>query len=229
MARHSRLHTLTTMKQVGMVPLFYSAAVDTARGVMQACHDAGALVLEFTNRGDRAFEVFRELAAHRDRELPQMVLGAGSVANAATAGLYMSLGADFVVSPLLDPDTARTCNSQKVPYLPGCGSVSEIHQAHLLGVEICKVFPAGQVGGPGFVKAVKAPCPWAELMPTGGVTPTRDNLAAWFDAGVACVGMGSQLVSSELMKSRDFATLKANVADALKLIGELRHASGSGS
>ena len=222
MAHHTRLHTLTTMKNIGLVPLFYTPEVETAREIMKACHKGGALVLEFTNRGDRAIEVFKELAAYRDREIPEMVFGVGSVCNAATAGLYLAAGADFVVAPLLDADTARTCNSQKVPYLPGCGSVTEIHQAHLLGVEVCKIFPAGQVGGPAFVKSVKAPCPWAELMPSGGVAPTRENLSAWFEAGVTCVGMGSKLISKDLIQARDFETLSQHVQETLALIRELR-------
>lgn len=222
MARHSRLHTLTTMKGLGLVPLFHHADADTARRILKACHDGGARVLEFTNRGDRAASVFEELAAWRDRELPDLVLGAGSVCNAATAGLFMAMGADFIVAPLLDAGTAATCNSQKVPYLPGCGSVTEIHQAHRLGVEICKIFPAGQVGGPAFVKAVRAPCPWAELMPTGGVAPTRENLAGWFEAGAACVGMGSNLVSMDAVGAGDFEGLTQKVSGALKLIRELR-------
>ncbi len=222
MALHKRLHTLTTMKHIGLVPLFYTPDIEVAQHIMQACHAGGGLVLEFTNRGDRAVEVFKALAAYRDQELPDMVLGVGSVCNAATAGLYMALGADFIVAPLLDADTAKTCNSQKIPYLPGCGSVTEIHQAHLLGVEVCKIFPAGQVGGPDFVKSVKAPCAWAELMPSGGVSPTRENLSAWFDAGVTCVGMGSKLISKDLVQRRDFQSLTRQIKETLALIQELR-------
>jgi 2-dehydro-3-deoxyphosphogluconate aldolase/(4S)-4-hydroxy-2-oxoglutarate aldolase len=210
------------MKQLGLVPLFYTPEPDVAQAVMQACHTGGALVLEFTNRGDRAVEVFKAMADYRDRALPELVLGVGSVCNAATAGLYMAMGADFIVAPLLDTESAVTCNTQKVPYLPGCGSVTEIHQAHRLGVEVCKIFPAGQVGGPAFVKSVKAPCPWAELMPSGGVTPTRDNLSAWFDAGVTCVGMGSKLISKALIQARDFSTLSERIGETLSLIRELR-------
>jgi len=221
MARHSRLHTLTTMKSLGLVPLFYTPEVEIAQQIMQACYRGGALVLEFTNRGDRAIEVFKELAAYRDREIPEMVLGVGSVCNAATAGLYLAVGADFIVAPLLDGDTARTCNSQKIPYLPGCGSVTEIHQAHLLGVEVCKIFPAGQVGGPAFIKSVKAPCPWAELMPSGGVAPTRENLSAWFEAGVTCVGMGSKLISKDLIQARHYEDLSERIRQTLALIREL--------
>ncbi len=222
MAKHSRLQVLNTIKELGLVPLFFHPDVEIAKQVVTACVEGGALFIEFTNRGDRAIEVFREIAALRDAELPQLILGVGSVVNAATAALYMAAGADAVVSPLLDEDIARTCNSQKIPYMPGCGSVSEIHQAHLLGCEICKVFPAGEVGGPGFIKSVKAPCPWAELMPTGGVSPTQENLSAWFKAGAACVGMGSKLMNQDLLQARDYLGLRQKISETLALIKQIR-------
>ena len=222
MAKHSRLHVLNTVKELGLVPLFFHADFEIAKQVTTACVKGGALFIEFTNRGDRAIDVFRQLAAYRDAELPQLILGVGSVVNAGTAAAYMAAGADAIVAPLLDAEIARTCNSQKVPYMPGCGSVSEIHQAHLLGVEICKVFPAGEVGGPGFIKNVKAPCAWAELMPTGGVSPTEENLTAWFSAGATCVGMGSKLISKDLLASGDYAGLTKKVAETLALIKKIR-------
>ena len=184
--------------------------------------EGGALFVEFTNRGDRALDVFKELAQYRDAQRPELILGVGSVSNAGTAALYMAAGADAIVSPLFDPDTARVCNSQKIPYVPGCASVTEIHQAHLAGVEICKIFPAGQVGGPAFIKSVKAPCPWAELMPTGGVSPTEENLSAWFSAGAVCVGMGSKLITKDLIQAGDYAGLTARVKETLALIARIR-------
>jgi 2-dehydro-3-deoxyphosphogluconate aldolase/(4S)-4-hydroxy-2-oxoglutarate aldolase len=222
MAKHSRLHVLNTIKQLGLVPLFYHANPDTAIKVVDALVAGGALFVEFTNRGDRAIEVFKKVAEYRDAKRPELILGVGSVCNAGVAAMYMAAGADAIVAPLLDEGIARTCNSQKVPYMPGCGSVSEIHQAHLLGVEICKVFPAGQVGGPAFIKNVKAPCAWAELMPTGGVSPTRENLTEWFEAGAICVGMGSKLVSKDLIQSEDYAALTQKVKDTLALINDVR-------
>jgi 2-dehydro-3-deoxyphosphogluconate aldolase/(4S)-4-hydroxy-2-oxoglutarate aldolase len=222
MAKHSRLHVLNTIKQLGLVPLFYHANPDTAIKVVEALVAGGALFIEFTNRGDRAIEVFKKVAQYRDAKRPQLILGVGSVCNAGAAAMYMAAGADAIVAPLLDEGIARTCNSQKVPYMPGCGSVSEIHQAHLLGVEICKVFPAGQVGGPAFIKNVKAPCAWAELMPTGGVSPTRENLTEWFEAGAICVGMGSKLVSKDLIQTEDYAALTQKVKDTLALISDIR-------
>jgi 2-dehydro-3-deoxyphosphogluconate aldolase/(4S)-4-hydroxy-2-oxoglutarate aldolase len=222
MSKHSRLHVLNTIKELGLVPLFYHADPDTAIKMVEAMVAGGALFIEFTNRGDRAIDVFKKVAAYRDATRPELVLGVGSVCNAGVAAMYMAAGADAIVAPLLDEGIARVCNSQKVPYMPGCGSVSEIHQAHLLGVEICKVFPAGQVGGPAFIKNVKAPCAWAELMPTGGVSPTRENLTEWFEAGATCVGMGSKLVSKDLIQAENYAALTQRVKDTLALIKEVR-------
>jgi 2-dehydro-3-deoxyphosphogluconate aldolase/(4S)-4-hydroxy-2-oxoglutarate aldolase len=223
MSRHTRLETLGTIKQIGLVPLFYHPQADTALDTLRACAQGGAYVIEFTNRGDRALEIFTALAKKRDTELPHVFLGVGSVCNGPTAAMYIHAGADFIVAPLLDSDTAKVCNSHKIPYMPGCGSVTEIHQAHLLGVDICKIFPAGQVGGPAFIKSVLGPCPWAELMPSGGVSPTRENMTSWFDAGACCVGMGSKLISKDLLESKDFSFLTQNIKETLKLIKQIRN------
>jgi 2-dehydro-3-deoxyphosphogluconate aldolase / (4S)-4-hydroxy-2-oxoglutarate aldolase len=222
MAAHSRLETLVTLKRIGLVPLFYHPDPGVAKGLVKACVEGGALAVEFTNRGDRAIDVFKQVAEYRDRELPSLILGVGSICNGPAAGMFMAAGADFVVAPLFDEEVARVCNSQKVPYLPGCGSLTEIHRAHLAGVEICKVFPADCAGGPAFIKAVRGPCPWAELMHTGGVSPTQENLAEWFGAGAACVGMGSNLISKEVTQKRDYAALSEKVRQTLQLIQQIR-------
>lgn len=222
MARYRRLDTLVMMKQIGMIPVFYDADFEVARSVVAACAAGGARVVEFTNRGDRAIEVFTELERWASRDMPEVVLGAGSIIDAPTAAMYISAGANFVVGPLLDEDTAKICNGRKIPYCPGCGSLTEIHRAHQLGVEICKIFPGEQVGGPAFVKNARGPCPWVEIMPTGGVSPTRESLTAWFDAGIACAGMGSSLLTKAVMAARDYAKITRDVAQALAIIGEVR-------
>jgi 2-dehydro-3-deoxyphosphogluconate aldolase/(4S)-4-hydroxy-2-oxoglutarate aldolase len=222
MSRHTRLQVYNAMKELGLVPLFYHPEAETAIQIVAACLKGGCPLVEFTNRGDRAIQVFEELAAYRDRERPELILGVGSVCNAPTAVMYIQAGADFIVAPLLDEETAKVCNGRKIPYLPGCGSVTEIHQAHVLGVEVCKIFPAGQVGGPAFIKSVKAPCSWAELMPSGGVSPTKENLTEWFDAGAACVGMGSKLISKELIAAGDYESLSKQINSVLTMIREIR-------
>lgn len=222
MARFSRLQTWLTMEEQGLVPLFYHADVATAQEIIKALAEGGSRLIEFTNRGDRAFEVFRELVPFVAQKLPTVILGVGSVLDVATAGLYINLGAEFIVGSVLNPDVARLCNRRKVPYVPGCGSASEISEAEELGAEICKVFPASQLGGPGFIKAVKAPCPWSKLMPTGGVEASYENLKAWFDGGGTCVGMGSALVRKDLVASRDWAGLAALTRQCLAWVQQAR-------
>ncbi|MEN6307731.1 MAG: bifunctional 4-hydroxy-2-oxoglutarate aldolase/2-dehydro-3-deoxy-phosphogluconate aldolase [Anaerohalosphaeraceae bacterium] len=222
MAHHNRLKVLCAMKEIGLVPVFYNPDADTAWKITCACADGGAMLVEFTNRGDRAVNVFNKLTELRDIQRPEIILGVGSICDAPTAAMYINAGADFVVGPLLDEETAKVCNCRKVPYLPGCASATEIHRAEMLGVEICKVFPGKEVGGPAFVKAVKGPSPWTEIMPTGGVDPTQENLAAWFKAGVACVGVGSNLITSQIVAAGDFAQLTKKVQETLFLIRQIR-------
>lgn len=222
MAHYSRLETLSTMKQIGLVPVFYDPDIEAAKNIAAACADGGARVIEFTNRGDRAIDVFKQLAKFRDSERPELILGVGSVCEASTAAMYINAGADFVVGPLLDEEIAVVCNKRKIPYCPGCGSVTEIHKAHSLGVEICKIFPGAQLGGPAFVKAVKGPMPWTEIMPTGGISSTKENLTEWFSAGIACAGMGSKLITKELVAKKDYPNLTKKIEDIVNLIRSIR-------
>lgn len=133
---------------------------------------------EFTNRGDFAPQVFNELSQHFTKSDPKVILGAGSIVDAPTTALYIASGANFIVGPNLNPEMARLCNRHKIPYSPGCGSASEIAEAEELGVEIVKVFPGDSVGGLQFVKSILGPCPWTRIMPTGGVSDTRESIAA---------------------------------------------------
>ena len=222
MAKHSRLDVLVAMKEIGLIPVFYNGNFETAKNIAIACVDGGAKAIEFTNRGDRAIDVFKQLCCFRDAEKPELILGVGSICDAPTAAMYIAAGADFVVGPMLDEETAVVCNKRKIPYSPGCGSVTEIHKAHSLGVEICKIFPGAQVGGPAFVKSVKGPMPWTELMPTGGVSPTKESLTEWFVAGIACAGMGSKLITKELVADKNWAGITMKIKEVIKLIKEIR-------
>jgi len=222
MARFDRLTVYRTMLDMGFVPLFYHGDLSVAQKVAGALARGGARVLEFTNRGDFAFEAFGPLVKHCAAEHPDLILGVGSVEDAPTAGLYLALGANFVVGPNFNEEVARLCNRRKVAYLPGCGTVTEIARAEEHGVEIVKVFPGESVGGPGFVKAVRGPRPWTRIMPTGGVTPDEDNLRAWFSAGVACVGMGSNLVRKAWIDAGDYAAIEKLTRVTLELIRTIR-------
>lgn len=221
MARYTRLEVVNAMLETGMVPLFYHPDVEVGKKVLKACYDGGARLMEFTSRGDFAHEVFTELNKYALRELPGMMMGVGSVTDAAAASLYMQLGANFVVTASLREDVGIVCNRRKVAWSPGCGSLTEIARAEELGAEIVKLFP-GSVYGPGFVKAIKGPQPWTSIMPTGGVSTDEANLKGWFDAGVACVGMGSKLISKEVIQNGDFKGLEKNVRETLDLIAKIR-------
>lgn len=221
MAKYTRLEVASVMKEDGMVPLFFHSDVELGKKVLKACYDGGGRLIEFTSRGDFAFEIFGELNKYALKELPGMILGVGSITDAGAASLYMQLGAHFIVTPVLREDIAIVCNRRKVLWSPGCGSLTEISRAEELGCEIVKLFP-GDIYGPQFVKGIKGPCPWTSIMPTGGVSPTKENLKGWFDAGVTCVGMGSKLISKEILYSKDFGKLEKTVRDTLSLIKSIR-------
>jgi len=221
MAKTSRLKVLTEMIGTGLIPLFYHKDVEVAARIVEACLEGGVRCIEFTNRGDRANLVFQALIERFEGD-DRLILGVGSVMDAPTAALYIQLGADFVVSPVLNPEMARVCNRRKIPFSPGCATTSEISAAEELGVEIVKIFPGTQVGGPAFVKAIRAPMPWTYLMPTGGVSPTEENLRAWFEAGVACVGMGSKLIRKDLVEAGNFDEITRMTTQALTWIHGIR-------
>ncbi|GAA5221988.1 bifunctional 4-hydroxy-2-oxoglutarate aldolase/2-dehydro-3-deoxy-phosphogluconate aldolase [Membranihabitans marinus] len=220
MAKYLRSQVVQQIEEQRLMPLFYHSDAELAKAALKACYDGGARLMEFTNRGDFAHEVFTELNKYALAELPGMMLGIGSINDAATAGLYMQLGAHFIVGPSYREDVARICNRRKVLYVPGCGSLTEIGNAEEMGCEFVKLFP-GSVYGPGFVSAIKGPNPWTKIMPTGGVSTEESNLKTWFSAGVSAVGIGSKLLSKDLLKSKDWSALQQKVADTLALIKTL--------
>lgn len=222
MAKYTRIQTTQTMQETGIVPVFYHHDLEVCKKVVKACFEGGARVFEFTNRGDFAHEVFAELNHYVSKELNGMILGVGSVIDAGTTSLYLQLGANFIVSPLLQPEMAKVCNQRKVAWMPGCGTVTEISYAQELGAEVVKIFPGAQVGGADFVKAVKGPMPWSSIMPTGGVSPTEDNLKEWFDAGVHCVGIGSKLFQKKADGSFDCQQISKKVQSAVDIVQTLR-------
>ncbi|WP_343486661.1 bifunctional 4-hydroxy-2-oxoglutarate aldolase/2-dehydro-3-deoxy-phosphogluconate aldolase [Allomuricauda sp. d1] len=222
MAQFSRIEVANTMKETGMVSLFYHPDIELGKKVLKACYDGGSRLMEFTARGDFAFEVFSELNKYAISKLPGMIMGVGSITDAAAASLFMQMGANFIVTPSLREDIAIACNRRKVLWSPGCGSLAEINRAEELGCEVIKLFP-GSTYGPGFVKAIKGPQPWTSIMPTGGVSTEKENLQAWFDAGVICVGMGSKLISKEILASKDFEGLENLVRNTLGTIIKVRN------
>ena len=221
MAQYSRLEVANVMRETGLVPLFYHPDIEVSKKVLKACYEGGARLLEFTARGDFAHEVFGELNKFVIKEMPGMIMGVGSVTDAAAASRFMALGANFIVTPVLREDIAIVCNRRKVLWSPGCGSLTEITKAEELGCEIVKLFPGG-VYGPGFVKAIKGPQPWTSIMPTGGVSPTKESLESWFKAGVTCVGMGSKLIAKNSEGEYDYDNITTLIKNALNIISDLK-------
>lgn len=221
MARFTRIQTALKMAEQGMVPLFYHPDLNVCKKVVSAVYQGGARLLEFTNRGDYAHEVFGELNKYCAKELPEMIMGVGSVTDAGTAALYMQLGANFIVSANIREDVALACNRKKILYSPGCGTLTEIGRAEELGCEVVKLFP-GSTYGPGFIKAIKGPQPWTNVMPTGGVSPDYDNLKQWIDAGAYCVGMGSKLMAKDEKGHFDYSKIERLTAEALNNISQIR-------
>jgi len=221
MAQYSRIEVATVMRETGLVPLFYHPDIEVGKKVLKACYDGGARLMEFTARGDFAHEVFSELNKYAIAKLPGMIMGVGSVTDGAAASRFMGLGANFIVTPVLREDIAIVCNRRKVLWSPGCGSLTEIDKAEELGCEIVKLFPGG-IYGPGFVKAIKGPQPWTSIMPTGGVSPTKDSLESWFSAGVTCVGMGSQLIKKDVKGNYDYKTIEELTKISIQFIQKLK-------
>ena len=221
MAKYTRIQVIEQMKESGMVPLFYHKDINVAKAVLKACYDGGARLMEFTSRGDFAFDIFNQLIKYAIEKLPGMILGVGSVTDAAAASQYMLSGANFIVTPVFREDIAIVCNRRKVLWSPGCGSLTEIARAEEMGCELVKLFP-GSIYGPGFVKAIMGPQPWTSIMPTGGVSTEVENLKGWFDAGVTCVGMGSKLISKEILANESYSKLTQDVKKTLETIRELK-------
>lgn len=219
---HDRLSVLTALQTQGVCPVFYDPDPATALNVMRACARGGAPVIEFTNRGDFAVDLFGEIARELGRTDPDIVLGIGSVLDAGTAAMFLNRAARFVVSPALVPEVATVCNRRMVAYFPGCGSVTEISEAQALGCEIVKLFPGASVGGPDFVKAVLGPMPWTKIMPTGGVDPDPASIAKWFGSGIVAAGMGSRLITDAAVREGDWAGIEASVRSAVEAVRAFR-------
>jgi 2-dehydro-3-deoxyphosphogluconate aldolase/(4S)-4-hydroxy-2-oxoglutarate aldolase len=216
------MDVLQAMYGTGLVPIFYHRDLETALEVARACAEGGCKILEFTHRGDRAHLVFTALLERCEASFPELILGVGSIGDPHTAAIYLAAGANFIVAPNLNPEVARLANRRKVPYVPGCGSATEIAAAEELGSEIVKLFPADVLGGPRFLEALRGPCPWSSLMPTGGIDLTEESVREWMRAGAACLGMGSKLISKEVLARGDFGELTRRVRDLLSWIAKSR-------
>ena len=221
MARFSKAQVVTVAEETGIIPIFYHKDIEVAKQVVKACYEGGIRVCEFTNRGDFACEVYAELIKFAAKDCPDMIIGVGSIVDAPTAALYIQLGANFIVAPYFNAEVAKLANSRLIPYMPGCGSVTEIAMAQQAGCDVCKLFPA-DVLGVAFVKAIKGPMPWTKLMITGGVKPEESNIKAWFDAGATCVGMGSNLFPGEVLATKNWGKITKLCKEALAIVKQVR-------
>jgi 2-dehydro-3-deoxyphosphogluconate aldolase/(4S)-4-hydroxy-2-oxoglutarate aldolase len=218
-----RLDVALKMREIGVIPLYNHPELEVNKEVISACYQGGMKIFEFTNRGEMAHELFAELVKWARKALPDLVMGVGTVVDAGTCSLYIQMGAKFIVSPLLNEEMARTCNRRKVLWIPGCATASEIGRAEEMGAEVVKLFPGPTVGGAKFLKAYLGPCPWSSIMPSGGVAPNRENLSEWFEAGAFCVGIGSQLISKEIIRNEDYKKLQSVCRETVELIQELKN------
>lgn len=220
MADYRKSQVIETVEKTALVPVFYNPDIEIGKNVLKACYEGGVRTFEFTNRGEKAAEVFAGLVGYA-RQFPGMILGVGSISFARDARRFIRMGANFVVGPQYVPGVMRVCRFRGIPYMPGCGTVSEVGRAQRAGCDICKVFP-GDVLGPKFVKGLRAPMPWSRLMVTGGVKPERENLEAWFKAGVTAVGMGSNLFPKEAVAGGDWRKISELCETTLSIIKEVR-------
>jgi 2-dehydro-3-deoxyphosphogluconate aldolase/(4S)-4-hydroxy-2-oxoglutarate aldolase len=221
MVKFLRNEVIARILDIGLIPTFYEDDVEVAKKVILACAEGGAKVVEFTNRGMQAYQKFSELIKWRNKELPEIVLGAGTVIEPSVASLYINCGADFIVSPTFNKWVARICNKYKILYIPGCCTPTEITLAEEMGAEIVKVFPADVVGAQ-FIKDVLGPMPWSKLMPSGGVEPTRESITKWIKAGASALNIGSNLIRKDLVKEGRFDEIKRMVENCLVWIKEAR-------
>ncbi|NND16027.1 MAG: bifunctional 4-hydroxy-2-oxoglutarate aldolase/2-dehydro-3-deoxy-phosphogluconate aldolase [Eudoraea sp.] len=220
MDANSQNSVVKDMQSTGLVPVFNHSDIEVARRVLDACYEGGVRVFEFTNRSSNAPAIFEQLIKHAE-QFEDLRLGIGTIFTAQKTREFQELGAEFIVSPAMIPEMGDYCYENNVLWIPGCGSVTEIFNAKQLGAKLVKIFP-GNVLGAGFVKSVKAVFPEMAIMPTGGVAPTEENFRSWFDAGVICVGMGSKLISKEILAKKDFAGLETKVRNTLDTIRNIR-------
>lgn len=218
-----RLTVHQTVIDQGVVPLAYIADAGVAKHVVDALYAGGLRSFEYTNRGVGAHKVFDVLAEHCRANYPDLALGVGSVVDPGTTALYIALGADFIVSPMLVEALAPLCNRRKVGWMPGCFTPAEIGRAEELGAEIVKLFPGNAVA-PGFIKSVLAPSPRTRIMVTGGVKPEAGNLSRWFGEGAVAVGMGSALLRKDLIAAKDYSGIQHLTEEVIKLVNTAKDA-----
>lgn len=207
--------------QQGILPLYFNADETTSVEVLRAIYRAGIKAVEYTNRGDEALNNFIRMTTVRNAEMPDLLLGVGTIKNLKDAKNYMAAGADFLVSPGFVKEVAEYAVTKDIFYAPGCMTPSEIIAAENAGIKFIKLFP-GNMMGTEFLTTIKDIFPKLLFMPTGGVDTTKENIEGWFKAGVCAVGMGSKLISKKLMEAKDYAKIEADTKKVLELIATIK-------
>ncbi|RAJ11050.1 2-dehydro-3-deoxyphosphogluconate aldolase/(4S)-4-hydroxy-2-oxoglutarate aldolase [Chitinophaga skermanii] len=214
-------NALNAFGKCGVVPVFYHDDANLCIKLLQASYDAGIRVFEFTNRGENARKNFATMLDYKLQHCPDMLLGIGTIKTATEAQQYIALGTDFIVSPIVDAATQATCASHDVLWVPGCMTPTELATAESLGATFVKLFP-GNILGANFLRAIKPLFPGLKFMPTGGVEATQDNLKDWFSAGVTCVGMGSTLLTKNIIDQQDWEALKLKITQTFAYIDSVK-------
>jgi 2-dehydro-3-deoxyphosphogluconate aldolase / (4S)-4-hydroxy-2-oxoglutarate aldolase len=212
---------LELIKTQGVLPLFFYKDTEVSIDVLRALYQSGIRTVEYTNRGEAALNNFRKMRSVLDSELKGMYLGVGTIKNAEAAQAFIDAGADYIISPGLVEDAARVADANKMLWVPGCMTPSEIIRAEQLGAKLVKLFP-GNILGPSFLSAIKELFPNLLFMPTGGVEVEKENLSGWFKAGVCAVGMGSKLITKSALENKDYERIKTETRKTLQLISEVR-------
>ena len=209
------------IKEQGMIPLFYHADKTTCIELTRALYKAGVRIIEFTNRGAAALENLKAMVAERNATMPDLVLAVGTIRTANEARSFIAAGVDFLISPVFDAEVCDVAYMEKMLWIPGCMTPTEVHVAENAGCKLVKLFP-GNVLGPGFVSAIKELFPKMLFMPTGGVEATKENIGSWFKAGVVAVGMGSKLVSKEVMETKNYTGLETQTKETIAIIQSIK-------
>lgn len=205
----------------GILPLYFYKDTDVSIEVLKALYNAGIRAVEYTNRGEAALHNFKKMRDVCDTDLKGMYLGIGTIKNKMMAQTFIDAGADFIICPGLIEEVAAEADKNNMLWVPGCMTPSEIIRAENIGAKMIKLFP-GNILGPGFMSAIKELFPGLLFMPTGGVDLDKENIAGWFKAGVCAVGMGSKLISKQLLEQKDYATIQALTKQVIEIIKSVR-------
>ncbi len=216
---HNKQKVIQAIIEQGTLPLFFHPEETTSIHVMEALYESGIRVIEYTNRGKLALKNFKSLKKIASKKFKDLILGLGTVLDSKTVFKGIESGADFLVSPGYSETIYKTCLEQKIFWIPGCMTPSELMQARESGISLVKIFPGNTIG-PGFIKSAKEVFPDLLFMPTGGVN--NENLKEWFKAGVSAVGMGSSLITKFIMDNNEFDFLKTNTKELLLQIAAIR-------